>query len=612
MTDISLYDLLDLEAIVADEDEEDEEYEEELDDFLADDLEESVADPSERPVFLPDDRISATEASELEARINDFAKDSGHAHRYEVDVVPQHLLVPTDSDPGIWAVRVKLGFESSLVLQLFRRCTRLERLDVTSIFARDGIPGYVFLEGSLPAVGRALSGLVTVLAHHSPRLVPIEERTALLSSRNTLACSIQEGQWVRINYGLYRGDIGFVCGSRDSSDLDIVVALVPRIPVKTDLRSAGHIGKRKRSFRPPPRMWSEAQVIHEWGAAKVRNISSDTFIFRNETYESGLLMTSYSSTSLLVVSSPSPSTFLIFLAASSVSERPSFGQCRHHFAQDSLQPEQRVKVESGDLIGLIGHINEIVDGVASIIPEKQVDFQVMPLIPLRKLAPHYIPGDNVKARCGDSYGIVESVNDADQTLVYVRSNPIQEDLVEFYDPPLQRSQQRVGTWVEFHADSDGGQGKRRGFIKQMDGGTARVVDEHTFREFMINEQQLNVCAIQGPSLPRNDPTHPFVGRRVVITRGAFKSYHGLIKDVGPSGVIVEPQALLVATSSPRQLVSWCDFIAVPATEPARPPSPPRPITPPSGVPVDFERLTPEPEGSQRGRSLNIVILSPSQ
>ncbi|KAH9980393.1 hypothetical protein BGW80DRAFT_1275581 [Lactifluus volemus] len=592
MTDISLYDLLDLEAIVADEDEED--FVQQLiillDDFLADDLDESVADPSERH-----------EARELEARVKDFAKDSAEANRYDVDVVPQHLLVPTDSDPG------------SLVLQIFRRCTGgSEQLDVTSVFSRDGIPGYVFLEGSLPAVGRALSGLVTVLAYHSPRLVPIEERTALLSSRNPLAGSIQEGQWVQITYGLYRKDIGFVCECRDSSDLDIVVALVPRIPTKTDLRSAGHIGKRKRSFRPHPRTWSEAQVAHEWTAAKVRNISSDAFIFRNETYESGLLMKGYSSTSLVIVRSPSPSTFLMFLSASSFSERPLFRQCRHHFVQDSLQPQQRVKVESGDLVGLVGRINEIIDGVASIIPEKEDDFQVMPLVALRDLAPRYVPGDKVKARCGDSSGIVESVNDADQRLVYVRSNPIQEittltDFVEFYDPPLQRSQQRVGTWVEFHADREGQQGKRRGFIKEIDGGIARIVDEHSFREFMINEHQFNVCAVQGPSLPRNDPVHPFVDRRVVITRGRFKSYRALIKDVGPSGVIVEPQALLVSRSSPRQLISWCDFILAPVKEPARPP-PPRPITPPSGAPVDFERLTPEPEGSQRGR----CILSPSQ
>ncbi|KAH9956049.1 hypothetical protein BGW80DRAFT_1257906 [Lactifluus volemus] len=122
-----LYNLLDLEAIIADEDEEDVKYEEELENVLL-------------------------------TLVKDSAKNSAEAYRYKVDVVPQHLLIPTDSDPGIWAVQVK--------------CT-------------------------------------TVFAHHSPQLVPIEECIALLSSCNPLACSIQKGQLVQITYGLYHKDIKF-------------------------------------------------------------------------------------------------------------------------------------------------------------------------------------------------------------------------------------------------------------------------------------------------------------------------------------------------------------------------------------------------------------------
>ncbi|KAH9978261.1 hypothetical protein BGW80DRAFT_1249810 [Lactifluus volemus] len=85
----------------------------------------------------------------------------------------------------------------------------------------------------------------------------------------------------------------------------------------------------------------------------------------------------------------------------------------HKNPNPSLGVKQRVKVESGDLISPISYINKIIDGVASIIPEKQVDFQVITFV----------------------------------------------DLVEFYDPPLQWSQQQLGTWVKFHVDSDGEQGR---------------------------------------------------------------------------------------------------------------------------------------------------------
>jgi transcription elongation factor SPT5 len=314
----------------------------------------------------------------------------------------------------------------SLVFQIYRRWTlRSVDLDVTSIFARDGIPGYIFLEGSYADVQRAISNLVTVIANSRQRLVTLEQRVALLNSHNPMSRAIKEGEWVRVNYGLYREDVGFVCGRCDSSDLDIIVALIPRIATKNERRRVGHIGKRKRPIRPAPRLWSETELVHEWGPEKVQNISPDAFKFRNETYESGLLMAHYSSSLLVIVKEP-PSTFPIFSAASSVGERPSFVVWRHRLAQASLQPGQRVKVETGELQGLVGFINEIIEDGASIIPEEGDTLQVMPHVLLSSLAPHYLPGDNVKARWMDSHGIVVSVNDTDQKLVYVRSNPVQE------------------------------------------------------------------------------------------------------------------------------------------------------------------------------------------
>jgi hypothetical protein len=76
---------------------------------LADDLEESDAGLDEGPAFPLDDRRSATEASDLEARARDFVVASRRGYHHEGDVVPQHLLVPTDRDPGLWAVRVKVS-----------------------------------------------------------------------------------------------------------------------------------------------------------------------------------------------------------------------------------------------------------------------------------------------------------------------------------------------------------------------------------------------------------------------------------------------------------------------------------------------------------------------
>ena len=49
------------------------------DNFLVDDLEESERYVSEGPSMLPDDRVSAAEASELQARARDFVVTPGQA-----------------------------------------------------------------------------------------------------------------------------------------------------------------------------------------------------------------------------------------------------------------------------------------------------------------------------------------------------------------------------------------------------------------------------------------------------------------------------------------------------------------------------------------------------
>jgi hypothetical protein len=147
----------------------------------------------------------------------------------------------------------------------------------------------------------AISKLVTVVPNSRQWLITLKQHVTLLNSYNPMSCAIKEGEWVQVKYGLYHNDVGFVCGHCDSSDLDIIVALIPWIATKSEWHRAGHIGKRKRPIRPATCPWSETKLVHEWGHKKVQKISPDTFTFCNETYESCLLMAHYS---LLTTSLP--------------------------------------------------------------------------------------------------------------------------------------------------------------------------------------------------------------------------------------------------------------------------------------------------------------------
>jgi hypothetical protein len=79
------------------------------DDFFVDDTEELDAGPSDDPAFYHDDRLSATEASELEERARDFARASDRTRQYGGEEGSRHLRVPAHYDPNLWAVLVKVS-----------------------------------------------------------------------------------------------------------------------------------------------------------------------------------------------------------------------------------------------------------------------------------------------------------------------------------------------------------------------------------------------------------------------------------------------------------------------------------------------------------------------
>jgi hypothetical protein len=246
-------------------------------------------------------------------------------------------LVPQISDPSLWSVCVKVrvttdrcftashilkpGYESKIVLAIAHCVLPVNSApstDITTAFACEGIPGHVFLEGKLPEVAKAIRGLFYIFSNFPPRLIPLEHRVALLAPHNPLCEPIEVGQWVCCLHGLYRNDIGFVCGHCPYRDLETAVALVPRIPEKTD-----QTAKRKRGSRPEPRSWSCEQLEAAWGTSQVRRIAGSKYLFRCQNYDSGLIIMILPSASLVKVDS-APNDLRPFLRAPFIHDVPTF------------------------------------------------------------------------------------------------------------------------------------------------------------------------------------------------------------------------------------------------------------------------------------------------
>ena len=349
------------------------------------------------------------------------------------------------------------------------------------------------MEGRPCDVTDAVRGLVTV--YNSKRwLVPPEERKTLLSPRNPLSSSICEGEWVRCRHGLYRGDIGLVCGRDPFSETEAIVAFIPRIPDK----GSSSVPKRKRLARPEPQQWYADRAKAMWGV-KVRKISDEEYQLKHETYKSGLILKHLPPASVAIANAPldiGP-----FLSATYVSHLPFYSSLVLRCAQNTIKVGQWVKVLAGEQQGLIGHPTDVSDGVATVV--LQTNDYTSFVVSLCSLAIVYSPGDHVKHRFADSRGIVSSVDEEFRTVTFIEKDTNKEvceivslcsmisislqylahmDAIEPYTPALNFFRITPGLWVHFSGPTDTDRPRRRGYITAVEDAHAVVIDERTFTE----------------------------------------------------------------------------------------------------------------------------------
>lgn len=288
----------------------------------------------------------------------------------------------------------------------------------------------MFIEAfEVKAACHAVKGFVTV-RDKRPRFIASTEYTGILSSRHHSSNLIEIGQWVRCLAGRYRDDVGYVYETDISSQWKVVVVFVPRIP------QSG--GKRKRDGRPTPRVWTAAELILQYGNKKVKALGPNKFVFGGSTYEDGLVMEHIPLTYLRTLGH-SPQTITPFVQSAMIRSHPPFYPCLKRFAQDTTQVGDRILVVSGEHAGIIGRIEMIQDHVADVVTESPEQYLGLIIrITLRDLIPHFLPGDHVKARWSDSFGMVITIDDDGQKVsfldrkagVEVRSPPLPHPLID--------------------------------------------------------------------------------------------------------------------------------------------------------------------------------------
>ena len=63
---------------------------------------------------------------------------------------------------------------------------------------------------------------------------------------------VKAGQWIRVRYGAYKGDVGFVTGVETWG---VQVLVVPRLKIPTSQQVAALLKRKRTAIKPEPRLF---------------------------------------------------------------------------------------------------------------------------------------------------------------------------------------------------------------------------------------------------------------------------------------------------------------------------------------------------------------------
>ena len=356
----------------------------------------------------------------------------------EHSIVRQALL-PTPTDSKLFMVGVRRGAERTVVMSLMSKAMVLtrqgKRVGIESATAT-GTPELIFVEGrSEPKVKEFLSGIHNVYVS-KVRLVPLNQMTEVLNLSRRAKKPLQEGQWVRLKRGDYKGDLAKVVSVHEGG-LRAVVMLIPRV----DFSLAGLTAKEKKErlggTRPPQRLFnaSEAAKASSMHGLERRPMPHDPYgnmldFFENNYYDpNGFLLKDVTVATQIREHDVNPQIeeLLQFkndtqgdlndenadekiakLAASAMDAEEQTGAAL-------FSRGDRVRVISGDLKNLMGTVVSV-DPLSDLvylkadnadIGDMQVQFQPDQLIK------HIVPGSHVKVISGRYTGETGTVVQVD-------------------------------------------------------------------------------------------------------------------------------------------------------------------------------------------------------
>ncbi|EDZ70229.1 YML010Wp-like protein, partial [Saccharomyces cerevisiae AWRI1631] len=419
---------LDIEAEVSDDEDEDEDEEDsELvrEGFIThgDDEDDEASAPGARR----DDRLhrqldqdlnktSEEDAQRLAKELRErYGRSSSKQYRAAAQdgYVPQRFLLPSVDTATIWGVRCRPGKEKELIRKLLKKKFNLDRamgkkkLKILSIFQRDNYTGRIYIEAPKQSVIEKFCNGVPDIYISQKLLIPVQELPLLLKPNKSDDVALEEGSYVRIKRGIYKGDLAMV-DQISENNLEVMLKIVPRLDYgKFD--EIDPTTQQRKSRRPtfahraPPQLFNPTMALR-LDQANLYKRDDRHFTYKNEDYIDGYL---YKSLRIQHVETkniqPTVEELARFGSKEGAVDLTSVSQSikKAQAAKVTFQPGDRIEVLNGEQRGSKGIVTRTTKDIATIKLNGFTTPLEFPISTLRKI---FEPGDHVTVINGEHQG----------------------------------------------------------------------------------------------------------------------------------------------------------------------------------------------------------------
>lgn len=352
--------------------------------------------------------------------------------------VPQRFLLPSVDTATIWGVRVRPGKEKELVRKLLKKKFNLDRamgkkkLKILSIFQRDNYTGRIYIEAPKQSVIEKFCNGVPDIYINQKLLIPVQELPLLLKPNKSDDVTLEEGNYVRVKRGIYKGDLAVV-DQISENNLEVMLKIVPRLDYGKFDEIDSKTGQRKTrrptfAHRSPPQLFNPTMALR-LDQANLYKRDDHHFTYKNDDYIDGYL---YKSFKIQFVETkniqPNVEELARFGSKDGTVDLTNISQTikKYQALKVTFQPGDRVEVLSGEQRGSKGIVTKTTTDIATVkLPEFPLKPLEFPISTLRKI---FEPGDHVTVINGDHQGDAGLVLIVKQGQVTFMSNQTREEV----------------------------------------------------------------------------------------------------------------------------------------------------------------------------------------